>query len=163
MTVGSTWRHLYIAMETNCNLTIVIQWMVDLFLFVLWEGHKSYNYYALIKQMHVCIECWEDGRNILHYQWYSVTRIIRLGCFPTGVAPHFSLTFRFCWYHAINTTVYCTKEVPEVWYYWEVWFHEQIKFVPYNKHNCTEQTMFSVFTAAFVLAFLAYNSIPGRQ
>lgn len=155
MTVGSTWRHLYIAMETNCNLTIVIQCMVDLFLFGLWEGHKPYNYYALIKQIHICIECWEDGRNIPHYQWYSVTGIIRLACFPTGVAPHFSLTFTFCRYYAINTIVCCTKEVPEVCYYWEVWFHEQIKFVPYNKHNCREQTMFNVFTATFVLNFLA--------
>ena len=60
--------------------------------------------------MHVCIECWEDGRNILHYQWYNVTGIIRLACFPTGVAPHFSLTFTFCWYHAINTTVCCTVQ-----------------------------------------------------
>jgi len=142
-------------METNCNLTIVIKCMVDLFLFVLWEGHKPNNFYALIKQMRVCIECCEEGQNIVLYQWYSVTGIISLACFPTGVAPHFSLTFAFCIYHAINTTVCCTKEVPKVWYYWEVWFHEQIKFVPYNKHNCTEQTMFSVFTAAFVLAFLA--------
>lgn len=142
-------------MQTNCNLTIVIQCMVDLFLFVLWEGHKPYNYCSLIKHMHVCIECWEDGRNIVHYQCYSVTGIIRLACFPTGVAPHFLLTFTFCRYHAINTTVCCTKEVPEVWYYWEVRFHEQIKFVRYNKHKRTEQSMFSVFTAAFVLAFLA--------
>jgi len=155
VTVGSTWRHLYITMQTNCNLTIVIQCMVDLFLFVLWEGHKPYNYCSLIKHMHVCIECWEDGRNIVHYQCYSVTGIIRLACFPTGVAPHFLLTFTFCRYHAINTTVCCTKEVPEVWYYWEVRFHEQIKFVRYNKHKRTEQSMFSVFTAAFVLAFLA--------
>jgi hypothetical protein len=113
MTVGSNWRHLYIAMETNCNLTIVIQRMADLFLFVLWQGHKPYNHYALIKQMHFCIECWEDGRNILPYQWYSVTGIIRLACFQTGVAPHFSLTFTFCRYHAINTTVCCTKKCPK--------------------------------------------------
>ena len=132
-------------METNCKLTIIIQCMVDSFLFVLWEGNKLYNYYTPLKQMHVCIECWDGWRNIQFYKWYSVTGIIRLACFPTGVAPHFSLTFTFRRYHTVNTTVCCTKEVPEVWYCWKVWFHEQINSIPYNKHNCVEQS------SAFIL------------
>lgn len=82
-----------------------------------------------------------------------------LSLFPTGVAPHFSLTFTFRRYHAVNTAVCCTKEVPEVWYRWKVWFHKQINFIPYNKHNCVEQTKFSVYTAAFSwLSCVEFNS-----